>query len=565
MLKFNHHPARDKDISYTSQFEDPCDDLFEQYLNQDLSYLADGAGGAEGFQAFDFAFDEDATSSESYSADSKESNFHSVQSATPVNPHRPQVQRTLPLRSQRTLVRCETPRTEITANELLRLEGKSPPKVYHTKAPSSSSSSSAAPTLRRKSKFYTHRPEVTGCRPQRVSKNPSSEMIRPSYHHRHESASYNEWTQRFEQISLQQQMSNLQTSPPREATMSQNARPNRATTWDRVSSQEQPAFERPSTHRSVASNGSNGPSATQITGMSSLVSLSDPPSLGDQQPTQSMAFQNDHATAGQEESVKPGFPARQLRHPSSWASAPPASVNHDFTISPSHVHPSWLHLPDNTDSFYENATASQTIPALEHPVPELSNQGLMIQYAPYGQFVTEEPSVAYNVTQAVTFPSTGAEDYPSHLYVVDDIDIVGTARPSSPLSRPSSVSPPPPPTPSKSRHTLKSRRKRSVGALRLPKSMGTLKSTKSARTLKSPKSAGALKSPKSPGQFGFVNFTADDSNRILTGVAPSGSSKTKARREQEANDKKRRLSQAALKAIQEAGGDVEKLKAEFDD
>ncbi|KAL9124889.1 MAG: hypothetical protein Q9217_005832, partial [Psora testacea] len=67
---------------------------------------------------------------------------------------------------------------------------------------------------------------------------------------------------------------------------------------------------------------------------------------------------------------------------------------------------------------------------------------------------------------------------------------------------------------------------------------------------------------KSPGEFGFVNFTPSDSGKILTGVAPSGSSKTKARREQEANEKKRRLSMAAERAIREAGGDPEKLRRE---
>jgi len=63
-----------------------------------------------------------------------------------------------------------------------------------------------------------------------------------------------------------------------------------------------------------------------------------------------------------------------------------------------------------------------------------------------------------------------------------------------------------------------------------------------------------------------VNFTEADKGRILTGVAPSGSSKTKARRELEAANRKRRLSQAALRAIEEAGGDVEVLKsvAEFE-
>ncbi|KAL4887028.1 hypothetical protein BJY04DRAFT_45746 [Aspergillus karnatakaensis] len=61
----------------------------------------------------------------------------------------------------------------------------------------------------------------------------------------------------------------------------------------------------------------------------------------------------------------------------------------------------------------------------------------------------------------------------------------------------------------------------------------------------------------------FVNFTANDSKKILTGVAPSGSSKTKARREQEARDRRRKLSEAALNAVRQAGGDVEALEAVF--
>lgn len=61
---------------------------------------------------------------------------------------------------------------------------------------------------------------------------------------------------------------------------------------------------------------------------------------------------------------------------------------------------------------------------------------------------------------------------------------------------------------------------------------------------------------------GFVNFTPSDSRKILTGVAPSGSSKTKARREKEASDRRRKLSEAAAKAVMEAGGDVEALRKE---
>lgn len=62
--------------------------------------------------------------------------------------------------------------------------------------------------------------------------------------------------------------------------------------------------------------------------------------------------------------------------------------------------------------------------------------------------------------------------------------------------------------------------------------------------------------------IGFVNFTPSDSKKILTGVAPSGSSKTKARREKEAAEKRRKLSEAAKKAVLEAGGDLTALERE---
>lgn len=60
-------------------------------------------------------------------------------------------------------------------------------------------------------------------------------------------------------------------------------------------------------------------------------------------------------------------------------------------------------------------------------------------------------------------------------------------------------------------------------------------------------------------EIGFVNFTPNDGNVLMTGVAPSGSSKTKARREKEAQEKRRKLSEAAMKAVAAAGGDVDKL------
>ncbi|KAH7351133.1 hypothetical protein BKA65DRAFT_253076 [Rhexocercosporidium sp. MPI-PUGE-AT-0058] len=80
------------------------------------------------------------------------------------------------------------------------------------------------------------------------------------------------------------------------------------------------------------------------------------------------------------------------------------------------------------------------------------------------------------------------------------------------------------------------------------------------RKRKTPKSS-KQSTPRTPtvGAVDFVNYTPSDSRKILTGVAPSGSSKTKARREKEALDKRRKLSQAALRAVRAAGGDVDSL------
>ena len=74
-------------------------------------------------------------------------------------------------------------------------------------------------------------------------------------------------------------------------------------------------------------------------------------------------------------------------------------------------------------------------------------------------------------------------------------------------------------------------------------------------------SSGSPKGGNKSVTVSFVNFTQNDSKRILTGVAPSGSSKTKARREQEARARRREISEAALQAVRSAGGDVEALEA----
>ncbi|KAL1875361.1 hypothetical protein Daus18300_003100 [Diaporthe australafricana] len=64
------------------------------------------------------------------------------------------------------------------------------------------------------------------------------------------------------------------------------------------------------------------------------------------------------------------------------------------------------------------------------------------------------------------------------------------------------------------------------------------------------------------GGAGFVNYTPNDHGVLMTGVAPSGSSKTKARREKEAMERQRKLSEAMVKTMAEAGVDVDRLKQE---
>ncbi|MCJ1239671.1 hypothetical protein MMC14_007669 [Varicellaria rhodocarpa] len=102
------------------------------------------------------------------------------------------------------------------------------------------------------------------------------------------------------------------------------------------------------------------------------------------------------------------------------------------------------------------------------------------------------------------------------------------------------------------------------------KSTPSLSSNHHQQVLSSSSSHNYLPRPSTPllstttnnqqNNVGFVNFTPSDSKRILTGVAPSGSSKTKARREKEAGERRRKLSEVAERAIREVGGDVKVLR-----
>jgi len=93
----------------------------------------------------------------------------------------------------------------------------------------------------------------------------------------------------------------------------------------------------------------------------------------------------------------------------------------------------------------------------------------------------------------------------------------------------------------------------------LPNAFSVRSSSKPPRTPKTPSNK-TLAAGGGVGTIDFVNFTPDDSIKLLSDVAPSGSSKTRARREAEAREKRKRLSEAALKAVRSAGGDLAVLE-----
>ncbi|KAK4236429.1 regulatory protein weta [Achaetomium macrosporum] len=73
-------------------------------------------------------------------------------------------------------------------------------------------------------------------------------------------------------------------------------------------------------------------------------------------------------------------------------------------------------------------------------------------------------------------------------------------------------------------------------------------------------SSTTLHEPKESTDDGFVNYTPQDRALLMTGVAPSGSSKTKARREREAAERQREFRARLAKMVEAAGGDVRKLE-----
>ncbi|MCJ1383799.1 hypothetical protein MMC17_006913 [Xylographa soralifera] len=404
--------------------------------------------------------------------------------------------------SQKLVHRMRPDGVAISGNELLNLEGKA--QLHRADFPTPFSKPNTPPyTPRRVKQSSCSGSPVTPTRStHRVSKTSvPQKMMRPSFYAKQDSPTTAEWTERFQHFSLQTPPQKFPLSPPSSAVLPQHAQ-----------------------------------SPGLILSDHSLEALSPvPPTTLVQNPAR--ARKQSRVSAGN--SYTPTM--QETRNSSMWLS----NSNFDFSAElQSDLSDFSQPLPLYEQELQTHGqTQMQSMDFMQMPT-DLANQGLMIQCGPFDDpFQDLQPSKEYLASAFDPFhiDSTIEED---EKYSSDLTPGASIPRLHSMQSPYRSQSPSPPSTPL---HSSKSRRQSRH-------SRGKSSSCSTPRTPKTP--TGGV------GAVGFVNYTPSDSRKILTGVAPSGSSKTKARREKEASDRRRKLSEAAAKAVMEAGGDVEALRKE---
>ncbi|KAF2155834.1 hypothetical protein K461DRAFT_303298 [Myriangium duriaei CBS 260.36] len=201
---------------------------------------------------------------------------------------------------------------------------------------------------------------------------------------------------------------------------------------------------------------------------------------------------------------------------------------------------------DRPETLSLNAAAMQAIPpravmsALPFASPAFSFDGAF-------STTPIDPCISPKTTQYPLLTTNFSHHYTTH-----------SNKPQTPLPRTrprrsASTTPPPvpaiPPTPTQARSTSRLRHHRRTRSGPAP--------TGCSNTSRSSRSRSRNGSPQKQPGGAFVNFTPDDAPKLLAGVAPSGSSKTKAKRDREVIDAKRRFN-AALRAVKE--GNLEALK-----
>ncbi|KAF2022417.1 hypothetical protein BU24DRAFT_458274 [Aaosphaeria arxii CBS 175.79] len=244
---------------------------------------------------------------------------------------------------------------------------------------------------------------------------------------------------------------------------------------------------------------------------------------------------------------------------SAWGPDTPASLDFAFSASPD-----YRAIPGKNQAWWPNAPVSTSQPSSSsyqttqsHSAPQSRTQSQSLGYnstpvnglgiscdtSSFSGFNSDLGTVSTSNESSNDFStSTSASSFDlgyTVMYPTTPGVPIGQPLNSSTPSRSPSMSPQPRfhrRRHSSNTHTTRAHRRKSSGSSQHSHSNGKTQSV------------------------GFVNFTPDDSRKILTGVAPSGSSKTKARREKEAAEKRRKLSQAAVKAVIEAGGDLARLE-----
>jgi hypothetical protein len=239
--------------------------------------------------------------------------------------------------------------------------------------------------------------------------------------------------------------------------------------------------------------------------------------------------------------------------------------------------------PDAPCSYQEQQYPTIAAPIPHRPTYQLLQEPLSPKIDGLGiHYVGAESSKANDAYTAL-FPLESVYSYPplpevatESIHTSTDLSPFTTPRHRRPtaLSPSRSTSPSISPTNTKYHSAATSRSLRQSSPTRQAatrrKSIGAAKassfthshhpSTSSARMPRGPRTPKTPTGPGPAGAIDFVNFTPKDSAKLLSDVAPSGSSKTRARREQEARDKRRRLSEAAVRAVrraaQAAGADV---------
>ncbi|KAL8731014.1 MAG: hypothetical protein Q9166_003665 [cf. Caloplaca sp. 2 TL-2023] len=389
----------------------------------------------------------------------------------------------------------------VSGLELLRdIEGQADRRPQASDPPHLAPATTTTLPLRRKPRFRTSKSINLHSNPVDQTSEHSNSIMRPLYNYRRESPQPQEWMHGLEHLSLDSGVSQFSTSSS--TVVVPPFHDGSATTFH---------TPRHMTLRDEFFQGErHGDQGVHTSFDSSLQSQTEP-------------FDPFGQVDGNIPYASTMAP-HQLHQSPSWAPSVSASSEATYILSSNH------RLPDSTDSYYTNGLASQSAPTLP-----------------------------YQLETHFSMKSFGAASESAGAPIHDDV-------PPNPIPLPqrSKTAYPDPPTlpqePPAEPSDSPPRRISSPPAL--PHTPRTHRRSKSAAPRR--KSAGNLRTPKSSAStsMGFVNFTPQDSKRILTGVAPSGSSKTKARREQEANEKKRKLSAAVLRALEEAGGDTEGLKRE---